>query len=69
MQKRNAQGSGGIRQRKDGTWEARYTAGRDSGTGKQVRKSIYGKTQREVRQKLAQVTVEWTKAHTQSRPA
>jgi len=57
MAKRNAQGGGSIRQRKDGTWEARYTTGRDPGTGKQVQKSVYGKTQKEVRQKLAQATV------------
>lgn len=52
MPKRNAQGSGTIRQRPDGRWEARYTVGRDPGTGKQVQKSVYGSTQKEVRQKL-----------------
>ena len=51
---RNAQCAGSIRQRADGTWEARYTVGRDPGTGKQLRKSVYGKTQKEVRQKLSQ---------------
>ncbi|MCI9403492.1 MAG: tyrosine-type recombinase/integrase [Oscillospiraceae bacterium] len=51
---RAAQGSGSIRQRADGTWEARYCVGKDPGTGKQVRKSVYGKTQKEVREKLAQ---------------
>ena len=40
------------------SWEARYTLGRDPGTGKQIRKSVYGKTQKEVRQKLTQVTAE-----------
>lgn len=30
---RNAKGAGMIRQRTDGSWEARYTAGRDPGTG------------------------------------
>lgn len=54
---RNAQGSGSIRQRKDGSWEARYTLGRDPGTGKQVRKSVYGKTQQEVRKKLNAATM------------
>ncbi len=49
---RGAQGSGTIRQRKDGTWEARFTVGRDPGTGKQVQRSVYGKTQSEVRKKL-----------------
>ena len=51
---RAAQGSGTIRQRADGTWEARFVAGHDPGTGKPVRKSVYAKTQKEVRQKLAQ---------------
>lgn len=55
---RAAQGSGTIRQRKDGRWEARYTVGRDPGTGKQVQRSVYGATQQEVRKKLAQLTVE-----------
>ena len=54
---RNAQGAGTIRQRPDGRWEARYTVGRDPGTGRQVQKSIYGKTQKEVRQKLQQISV------------
>lgn len=53
---RNAQGSGTIRQRPDGRWEGRYTAGRDSGTGKQIQRSIYGDSQQEVRKKLAQIT-------------
>lgn len=51
---RNAQGSGTIRQRKDGRWEARFTVGRDPGTGKQVQRSVYADTQREVQQKLRQ---------------
>ena len=53
---RNAQGGGSIRQRSDGRWEARFTIGRDPGTGKQIQKSVYGDTQAEVRKKLAQVT-------------
>ena len=53
---RNAQGGGTIRQRPDGRWEARYTVGRDPGTGKQIQRSVYGSTQKEVRQKLAQIT-------------
>ena len=51
---RNAQGGGTIRQRPDGRWEARFTVGRDPGTGKQIQRSVYGSTQKEVRQKLAQ---------------
>ena len=53
---RTAQGAGTIRQRKNGLWEARYTVGRDPGTGKQLQKSIYGKTQQEVRRKLLEAT-------------
>ena len=53
---RVAQGAGTIRLRKDGRWEARYTVGRDPGTGKQIQRSVYGATQQEVRKKLAQLT-------------
>lgn len=49
---RSASGSGSIRQRSDGTWEARFSVGRDPGTGKHIRKSVYGKTQAEVRRKM-----------------
>ena len=52
---KNAAGSGSIRQRKDGTWEARISLGANPGTGKPVRRSIYGKTQREVRQKMTAI--------------
>lgn len=64
---RNAQGAGTIRKKtvtRNGKpytyWEARYTEGRDPGTGKQVQKSIYGKTQKEVREKLQAVSVSLT---------
>lgn len=53
---KNAKGGGTIRRRSDGRWEARFTVGRDPGTGKQVQRSVYGATQKEVRQKLAQIT-------------
>lgn len=56
--KKNAQGAGTIRKRSDGRWEARFTTGFDPATGKQVQKSIYGKTQREVREKLTELTME-----------
>lgn len=52
MNKRNAQGGGTIRQRPNGRWEARYTTGKNAGTGKQTQRSIYGATQAEVRKKL-----------------
>lgn len=55
---RNPQGSGTIRQRKDGRWEARITLGHDPATGRQVQKSIYGKTQTEVSKKLRQLCKE-----------
>lgn len=55
MAKRNAQGGGSIRQRKDGTWEARVTIGTNPGTGKPDRRSVYGKTQKEVRQKMTEL--------------
>ena len=51
---RAAQGSGTIRQRPDGRWEARFTSGRDPGTGRQIQRSVYGATQQEVRKKLAE---------------
>ena len=37
-------------------WEARYTDGVDLGTGRQRRRSITGKTQKEVMQKLKATT-------------
>ena len=56
--RKSAQGAGTIRKRTDGRWEARFTTGFDPASGKQVQKSIYGKTQKEVREKLAQITTE-----------
>lgn len=60
---RAAQGTGTIRKKtvtRSGKaytyWEARYSAGRDPGTGKQIQKSITGKTQKEVAQKLKAAT-------------
>ena len=50
MARKRANGEGSIRKRADGNWEARYTA-----DGK--RHSIYGRTQSEVRKKLAEVTI------------
>ena len=61
--KKTAAGCGNIRKkiiRRGGKeyeyWEARYTVGFDPGTGKQVQKSVSGKTQKEVAQKLKAVT-------------
>lgn len=54
---RAANGSGmQPRKRKDGTWEARYIVGIDPATGKQRRKSVYGKTAAEVAEKLRAAT-------------
>lgn len=60
---RSASGQGNIRKKtvtRDGKeysyWEARYTAGYDPGTGKQIQRSISGKTQKEVAQKLKAIT-------------
>ena len=53
---RSASGSGNIRKRPNGTWEGRYTAGTDERTGKSIRRSVYGKTQKEVRERLRQIT-------------
>lgn len=62
MPRKAASGSGTIRKKeivRNGTkyvyWEGRYMAGRDPLTGKPVRKSITGKTQKEVAQKLREV--------------
>ena len=60
---RNAAGTGSIRKKtviRDGKeytyWEARYTEGYDPGTGKQIQRSVTGKTQKEVAQKLKATT-------------
>lgn len=63
MSRKAAAGTGTIRKKtitKNGKeytyWEARYTAGYDPGTGKQIQRSITGKTQKEVAQKLKTAT-------------
>lgn len=63
MAGRSAKGTGTIRKKtitrngkKYEYWEARYTEGADPGTGKQVQRSITGKTQKEVAQKLKAAT-------------
>ena len=53
MAKRRANGEGNIRKRKDGRWEGRYTAGRDPESGKVIYRNVLGKTQAEVKEKLA----------------
>lgn len=63
MARKAASGSGTIRKKtinrggKEYTyWEARFTQGYDPGTGKQIQKSITGKTQKEVAKKLKEAT-------------
>lgn len=63
--KKAASGAGSIRKKtvtRNGKqyqfWEARFTAGTDPGTGKQIQRSITGKTQKEVREKLQAATLE-----------
>ena len=58
MAKRRANGEGNIRKRSDGRWEGRYTAGYDPTTGKRIIKNVLGKTQAEVKTKLAKVLEE-----------
>ncbi len=61
MAKKRANGEGNIRKRKDGRWEGRFTAGHDPATGKQVIKSVLGKTQAEVKEKLKKAMEDATK--------
>lgn len=63
MARKSAAGTGTIRKKtvtRNGKeyvfWEARYTAGHNPGTGKQVQRSITGKTQKEVAKKLKEAT-------------
>lgn len=58
MAKRRANGEGSLRKRKDGRWEGRYTAGTDPATGKAIVKSVLGKTQAEVKEKLKKAIAE-----------
>ena len=60
MAKKRANGEGNIRKRKDGRWEGRYSAGYDSKTGKRIVKSVLGRTQAEVKEKL-KAAIEETK--------
>lgn len=63
MARKAASGTGTIRKKtvtragkEYSYWEARYTAGHDPGTGRQIQRSITGKTQKEVAQKLKAAT-------------
>ena len=50
--KRRANGTGSIFKRPDGRWEGKYFVGYDPKTGNPIRKSVYGKTQKEVKDKM-----------------
>ena len=63
MARRAAAGTGTIRKKtitRNGKlytyWEARYTCGHDPGTGRQIQRSVTGKTQKEVAKKLKEAT-------------
>ena len=60
--------SGSIRKSADGRWEGLYSSGYDPKTGKRIRKSVYGKTQKEVRKSCPKSQRKWIMAHLQSRP-
>lgn len=47
--------TGSLIKRSDGRWEGRVTVGYDPMTGKQKRKSVYGRTKSEVRKKLSAI--------------
>ena len=51
---KRGQGEGSISKRPDGTWWARITIGKDE-NGKQKRRAFYGKTRKEVQEKLTAV--------------
>lgn len=53
---KRSNGDGSLRQRKDGTWEGRYTAGINLANGKPIRKSIYGKDKDDVAARLRKIT-------------
>lgn len=55
MARKAASGSGSIRKRADGRWEAIVTIGTDPGTGKPIRRSVYASTQTEVRKKMTEI--------------
>ena len=54
MSRKRANGEGSIFKRKDGRWQGAVTVGYDD-EGKQKRRTIYGKTQTEVRGKLTEI--------------
>lgn len=53
--KKNGAGEGSIRKRGANRWEARVTTGHDPATGRQIQKSLYGRTREEVAKKLTEI--------------
>lgn len=53
MPRKRGNGEGSINQLADGRWQGRIMVGYDPITGKPNRKAVYGKTQKEVREKLS----------------
>lgn len=49
-------------------WEGRVTVGYDPGTGKQIQRSVTGKTQKEVHQRMRELTVDLTHGTYTPRP-
>jgi integrase len=58
MAKRRGNGEGTIYKRQDGTWAGQVSIGYDPVTGKLKRKSFYGKTRKEVVEKMAKALQE-----------
>ncbi|MDR2728716.1 MAG: hypothetical protein LBB56_06240, partial [Chitinispirillales bacterium] len=59
MAKRKEKGAGTISYSDSKKlWHGKYTVGIDGGTGKPIRKSVYGKTQGEVATKIRKATAE-----------
>ena len=72
---RRASGTGSIHKKtvmRNGTaytfWEAQVTVGSDPGTGKRIRKTFTGKTQKEVVRRCRTLLPPSRTAHTLSRP-
>lgn len=56
MSRKNANNDGSLRKRANGTWEGRYTDGYND-AGKQIQRSVYGKTRKEVADKIRDILV------------
>ena len=59
MARKRANGEGCISKRANGTWEGKICVCTYQSTGKMIRKSVYGRTQKEVREKMAALQKEY----------